>query len=39
MLEGATTPVLNTRRALRQELAEMETLLRDHAKSDPSTIT
>ena len=35
MLEAAATPILSARRALRQELAGMEKLLRDHAKSDP----
>ena len=35
MLEAAAKPILNARRALRQELAGMEKLLRDHAKSDP----
>ena len=34
MLEAAATPILSARRALRQELAGMEKLLRDHAKSD-----
>jgi len=35
MLEAAANPILSARRALRQELAGMEKLLRDHAKSDP----
>jgi len=35
MLEAAATPILSARRALRQELAGMEKLLRDHAKYDP----
>jgi transposase len=35
MLEAAANPILNARRALRQELAGVEKLLRDHAKSDP----
>jgi transposase len=35
MLEAAATPILSARRALRQELAGIEKLLRDHAKSDP----
>ena len=35
MLEAAATPILSVRRALRQELAAMEKLLHDHAKSDP----
>jgi transposase len=35
MLEAAAKPILSARRALRQELAGMEKLLRDHAKSDP----
>jgi len=34
MLEAAANPILNARRALRQELAGVEKLLRDHAKSD-----
>jgi len=34
MLEAAANPILSARRALRQELAGMEKLLRDHAKSD-----
>ena len=34
MLEAAATPILSARRALREELAGMEKLLRDHAKSD-----
>lgn len=35
MLEAAANPILSARRALRQELAGVEKLLRDHAKSDP----
>jgi len=35
MLQAAANPILYARRALRQELAGMEKLLRDHAKSDP----
>ncbi|MBS1304099.1 transposase [Loktanella sp. SALINAS62] len=35
MLEAAAKPILCARRALRQELAGVEKLLRDHAKSDP----
>lgn len=34
MLEAAANPILSARRALREELAGMEKLLRDHAKSD-----
>ncbi len=34
MLEAAANPILSARRALRQELAGMEKLLRDLAKSD-----
>lgn len=35
MLEAAATPILTAREALRIELAGLEKLLRDHAKSDP----
>lgn len=35
MLEAAANPILTARRAMRQELAGLEKLLRDHAKSDP----
>ena len=35
MLEAAANPILTARRALRQELAVLEKLLRDHARSDP----
>lgn len=35
MLEAAANPILSARRALRQELAGVEKLLRDHAKTDP----
>jgi len=35
MLEAAANPIITARRALRQELARLEKLLRDHAKSDP----
>jgi transposase len=35
MLEAAANPILSARRALRQELAGVEKLLRDHAKADP----
>ncbi len=35
MLEAAAKPILSARCALRQELAGVEKLLRDHAKSDP----
>lgn len=35
MLQAAATPILSARRALRQELAGVEKLLRDHAKADP----
>lgn len=35
MLEAAANPILAARRALRQELAGMEKLLRDHARTDP----
>ena len=35
MLEAAAKPILSARRALRQELAGVEKILRDHAKSDP----
>ena len=34
MLEAAANPIITARRALRQELAGLEKLLRDHAKSD-----
>lgn len=36
MLEAATGPILTTREALRSELAKLEELVRDHAKSDPA---
>lgn len=35
MLEAAANPILAARCALRQELAGMEKLLRDHARTDP----
>ena len=35
MLDAAANSILSARRALRQELAGVEKLLRDHAKSDP----
>jgi len=35
MLEAAANPILTARRALRQELAGLEKLLRDHVRSDP----
>lgn len=35
MLEGAADPILRARAALRNELAGLEKLVRDHAKSDP----
>ncbi|WP_323784229.1 IS110 family transposase, partial [Leisingera sp.] len=35
MLEAAVPPILTARRALGQEMAVLEKLLRDHAKSDP----
>jgi transposase len=35
MLEAAAHPILAARRALRQELAGLEKVLRDHAKQDP----
>ena len=35
MLEAAAGPILVVRSALRQELAGLERLLRDHAKTDP----
>lgn len=35
MLEAAADPILRARAALRSELAEMERLTRDHARSDP----
>lgn len=35
MLEAAATPILTAREALRKELAGLEKLSRDHAKSDP----
>ena len=35
MLEAAANPILAVRRTLRQELADMEKLLRDHARTDP----
>lgn len=35
MLEAAANPIIVARRSLRQELARLEKLLRDHAKSDP----
>lgn len=35
MLEAAAKPILSARRALRHELAGVEKILRDHAKSDP----
>jgi transposase len=35
MLEAAANPILTARRALRTELAGLEKLSRDHAKSDP----
>lgn len=35
MLEAAATPILTAREALLKELAGLEKLLRDHAKSDP----
>ena len=35
MLQAAANPILSAQRALRQELADVEKLLRDHAKSDP----
>ncbi|ARU01884.1 IS110 family transposase [Yoonia vestfoldensis] len=35
MLEAAATPILASRRMLRQELASLEKLLRNHAKEDP----
>jgi transposase len=35
MLEAAANPIIAARRSLRQELARLDKLLRDHAKSDP----
>jgi transposase len=35
MLEAAANPILAARRALRQELAGLEKVLRNHAKEDP----
>jgi len=35
MLEAAANPILTARRSLRDELADLEKLLRAHAKSDP----
>ena len=35
MLEAAANPILASRRMLRQELAGLEKLLRNHAKNDP----
>jgi len=35
MLEAAANPILAARRALRQELAGLEKILRNHAKEDP----
>ena len=35
MLEAAANPILSARRTLRTELADLEKLSRDHAKSDP----
>lgn len=35
MLQAAANPILTARRVLRTELAGLETLVRDHAKSDP----
>ena len=35
MLNAAANPILASRRVLRKELAGLEKLLRDHAKSDP----
>ncbi|MCQ0093975.1 transposase [Roseovarius sp. M141] len=35
MLETAADPILRARAALRNELAGLEKLVRDHAKSDP----
>lgn len=35
MLQAAATPILTARDALRKEMAGLEKLLRDHAKSDP----
>lgn len=34
MLEAAATPILASRRMLRQELASLEKVLRNHAKED-----